>query len=476
MLHKVNRKSRGKRGVVEYYLDERVLDGTAYVLRGNPEITKALIRNISRKHKYLSGGLMFSKEDEITKIQEQEIINDFEQMLLTGLDSSQYNILWIKHIDKGRVELNYVVPRVELSTGKDLDLYSHRRDMPLMDMWQSGVNTKYGFTDPHDPRRERTVSERAKTAREERTNGSIVANRKSLDAILHKLVQKGSIQNREHMIELLTKSGYQITRKNDESISVKHPDIGKKALKLRGGIYSANFRSIRDVGEVRAERERRIKKYDTDVSQRSHGRGRTAYQRYLQTRTERHQKRYPLHSDPTQRAGQSHSEKSQDTKKRNSDDLVAKNGFENERRVDDRVRKPIEESSEERARNKKRARERARATLEAIREHNETVSRELTSSYNQSLKYFTESERTIQEQVAAAEQESLAGVRSNADVIDQQAGTFARIIQSLRRGIERVGQSIQGVKNELEKLKLFKTAKEKEVSRERPNIRLTPWS
>jgi len=181
LILKMNRKSKGKKGVVEYLLNERENLGTAITLSGNPQITQALIQSIERKHKYLSGGLMFSKEEYVNDVQKQEIMDAFEELLFAGIDNRKYNILWVEHSDKERIELNFVVPRIALDTGYDLDLYSHRRDLPMMDMWKNGINTKYQLADPNDPRRARTMSERTKVTRGE---GTIVANRKSLDETL----------------------------------------------------------------------------------------------------------------------------------------------------------------------------------------------------------------------------------------------------------------------------------------------------
>ena len=199
MILKLNRKSKGRKGVVEYLLNQREQEGTAITLRGNPKITKSLIRTINRKHKYLSGGLMFAKEEYINEKQKNDIMDAFEAILFTGLDSSQYNILWVEHHDKGRLELNFVVPRIELTTGNDLDLYSHKRDLPIFDMWKNGINKKYKLADPNDPKRARTISERTKVSRGE---GTIVANRKNLDETLHKLVSELHIKNRKQMIEI----------------------------------------------------------------------------------------------------------------------------------------------------------------------------------------------------------------------------------------------------------------------------------
>ena len=46
-------------------------------------------------------------------------MQSFEETLLAGLERDQYDITWIEHTDKGRLELNFVIPNVELSTGSD---------------------------------------------------------------------------------------------------------------------------------------------------------------------------------------------------------------------------------------------------------------------------------------------------------------------------------------------------------------------
>ena len=82
------------------------------------------------------------------------------QQIFVGIDKSQYNILWVKHTDKGRVELNFIIVREDLASGKDLDIHSHRRDIPLFNMWKNGINKKYGFADPNAESRKQTPKQR----------------------------------------------------------------------------------------------------------------------------------------------------------------------------------------------------------------------------------------------------------------------------------------------------------------------------
>lgn len=465
MILKMNRKSKGKKGVVEYLLNEREELGTAITLRGNPQVTQCLIKAIERKHKYLSGGLMFAEEEDISDKQKQEIMDAFEEVLFAGLVSTQYNILWVEHSDKGRLELNFVVPRIELKSGNDLDLYSHRRDLPLMDMWKNGINQKYNLVDPNDPRRGRTMAERTKVAR---GTGTIVANRQNLDETLHQLVQKRQIKSRSHMIELLEKSRYEITRKNAESISVKHEDIGKKALRLKGGIYSENFTSTGGIESLSEERERRIETYDNRVAQGETRSTRSTYQRYLQTRIDRHQKRY-LRPERTNK------KESQVTQKRDTDDVVEKSNDEDTRRVEnDRIRKLIEKNGRRRKESLERARERERELFRKIEEFNLRVQEQLRETEQELHTDINESGAEMERDIT----NNAEGVATKIEYADRKDRSFAESIRVLLEGInERVTEfkkSIKGVMNEVKKLKLFQHAKEDVVSKKHPKINLAP--
>ncbi len=60
--------------------------------------------------------------------------------------------------DKGRLELNFVIPNMELQTGKRLQPYYDRADRPRIDAWQTLVNHHYGLHDPNAPENRRTLT------------------------------------------------------------------------------------------------------------------------------------------------------------------------------------------------------------------------------------------------------------------------------------------------------------------------------
>lgn len=285
MLNKIKRYSKGRSGPVEYELNERVEEGTAVLLRGNEKHTKHLIRGINRVHKYLAGGLMFHKDDAPTEAQQYAIMDSFEKMAFYGLDRSQYNILWARHEDKGTVELNYIIPRVELSSGKDLDIYTNKRDKPLFSMWQNGINKHYGFADPNAESRKRTPAEKAKAQSKDNIKTSFISKRGELDEKLFGLVSRGVLTSKDEIIKLLKSEGFEITRNNAKSVSVKHETIGKTALKLKNRpIYADSFKSLKDLDLASV-----AKVIDEPIPF-----VKSTYDKYLQSRAERHLKRYGI--------------------------------------------------------------------------------------------------------------------------------------------------------------------------------------
>lgn len=151
---------RGKKGVRR--------DPQPVVVRGNPARSRALIDTLKFKHKYTSGVLSFAPGDVVTPEAERYIMDEFERVAFSGLDPDQFDVLWVRHTHTAahRHELHFLIPRVELSTGKSLNIAPPRdstRD--VFDTLRSKINAQFGYADPDDParaRKEKTVGYRAK--------------------------------------------------------------------------------------------------------------------------------------------------------------------------------------------------------------------------------------------------------------------------------------------------------------------------
>ena len=148
-------KKGGSSKAIDYLLNEREAQGTARILKGDEQLTRDIIKSIDYKQKTTVGCLSF-EEPNISEDMKYQLMKDFENMLLPNMEN-KYNILWIEHIDKGRLELNFVIPKIELETQKSLNPYYHKADLPRVEMWQDIQNLEHNFTNPKDPSKARTV-------------------------------------------------------------------------------------------------------------------------------------------------------------------------------------------------------------------------------------------------------------------------------------------------------------------------------
>ena len=225
-------KGGGSAGAaIDYMLGkERDREG-AILLSGDPDLTARLADNLDFQNRYTVGVLSF-EEANIEEQQKQEIMQSFEETLLAGLDRDQYDITWIEHTDKGRLELNFVIPNVELSTGKRLQPYFDQADRPLVENWKQVTNFNYGLSDPHAPDKAQAI----KTLNSQNLPENIKEIKQQIGTAIAEQISNGNIQNRQDVVNTLENAGFEITRQTERSISIKNPD-GKRNIRLEGVIY-----------------------------------------------------------------------------------------------------------------------------------------------------------------------------------------------------------------------------------------------
>ena len=250
----------GGLGSINYLLNERKAAGTAKVVKGDENLTKAVIKGVTYKQKTCFGVLSFEeKHDFLTEEQKLQIIKDFERALLGEYMVERTNVLWVEHSDKdGRLELNFLIPKIDLVTGKSFNPYFDKYDQSRIDLFKRIVNDEYNLSSPDDPAREQTISASKK-------NIGHYQNLEELDKKLHELVKEGYIKNRDHMIELLNQIGIEVTRSTKKSITVVLPNQ-KTKNRLKGGIYDANFTGAQGLGELSQSSSRRIQEFHGRVT------------------------------------------------------------------------------------------------------------------------------------------------------------------------------------------------------------------
>ena len=225
-------KGGGSAGAaIDYMLGkERDREG-AILISGDPDLTARLADNLDFQNRYTVGVLSF-EEANLEEQQKQEIMQSFEETLLAGLDRDQYDITWIEHTDKERLELNFVIPNVELSTGKRLQPYFDQADRPLVENWKQVINFDYGLSDPHAPDKAQAI----KTLNSQNLPENVKEIKQQIGTAIAEQISNGNIQNRQDVVNTLENAGFEITRQTERSISIKNPD-GKRNIRLEGVIY-----------------------------------------------------------------------------------------------------------------------------------------------------------------------------------------------------------------------------------------------
>ena len=268
----------GGLGSINYLLNERKAAGTAKFVKGDENLTRAIIKGIDFKQKTCFGVLSFGeKHDFLTEEQKLKIIKDFERVLLGEYMLERVNVLWVEHSDKnGRLELNFLIPKIDLITGKSFNPYLAKFDQHRIDLIKRMINDEYSLSSPDDPAREQTISASKK-------NIGRYQNLEELDKKLHDLAKEGYIKNKDHMIELLNQSGIEVTRSTKKSITVMLPNQ-KTKNRLKGGIYDANFTGAQGLGGLSQSSSRRIKEFHNRDTQAERERNRRKLEELVEKR------------------------------------------------------------------------------------------------------------------------------------------------------------------------------------------------
>lgn len=282
MIVKFHARGRGGgSGPVDYLLGPDRQRPGATVLQGKAEEVRELIDASPYAKKYTSGVLSFAEAD-LPAGQRETLMASFERILMPGLDKDQYSVLWVEHRDKGRLELNFLIPNTELLSGKRLQPYYDRADRPRIDAWQTVVNGRLGLSDPNDPANRRVLVTPNTLPKMKREAAEI------LTASLMRLCEAGDIRTREDVTDALEKSGFEVVRTTKSSISIANPDGGQN-IRLKGALYEQSF----NAGEgARAEIEGAAARYRADAENRIQ-RARSVCQAGTERKREENQRRHP---------------------------------------------------------------------------------------------------------------------------------------------------------------------------------------
>lgn len=206
------------------------------VLRGDAGLTKNLIDSIDRDWRYTSGVISFSIEDAPTPEQQEKVMDEFEKAAFAGLEPDQYDVLWVRHqhTEGGRIELHFVTPRMELTTGKALNIAPPKWEKYFQPL-QNALNYENQWADPNS-------LEHARNTQKATENALRARDRESIGKYIETLVAASLVANRAEIIKALEEAGLEITRRGKDYISIKDPENPEqKAFRLKGAIYAENW-------------------------------------------------------------------------------------------------------------------------------------------------------------------------------------------------------------------------------------------
>ena len=254
-------------GPLDYFLGKNRDREHAKILLGDVNEVAELIDCSPYEKRYTSGCLSFYESD-LTEADKAQIMRDFEKTLFPGLTTGNYRILWIEHRDKineetgeRRLELNFLIPNIEIESGKRLQPFFAKADLDRVDAFKKIVNYEYDLFDPDDPINRRSVKIAQNLPKESKEFKAQVHDEITL-AICDDL-----IYDRKTLLDWCETVGFEVTKITKKQISIKNPETGRPEV-FKGEFYEQNFRNTAKSTELKAEasgryRQRAEKRYQT---------------------------------------------------------------------------------------------------------------------------------------------------------------------------------------------------------------------
>ncbi len=244
-------KSSGKssgEGPVNYLLNDYDHTGALRSVKpealGNPKTTIDIINSIDRDWKYVSGAIAFRNEEQPTQEQILKLIDRFKQTFFAGLNINQYNILFVLHRDKDNLEIHFVVPMVELTTGKQLNIHPPgTKNINFYKSFTSVINYEMGYAHVlQDNLKIALPSHKLKSPEFKDDQRKNIL----LEKEVKKAIVSGKIENRTQLCKFLDEElGVSIHRQGKDYISIRLPG-DQKSRRLRGPMFeeNANYRDM----------------------------------------------------------------------------------------------------------------------------------------------------------------------------------------------------------------------------------------
>ncbi|MFC6197772.1 relaxase/mobilization nuclease domain-containing protein [Ponticaulis profundi] len=296
MLIKFTTGGRGGGGTVAAYLLDHEREGreaaAPEVLRGDMVRTAELIDSIARNWTYTHGVLSFAPEDAPTDEQQRAAMDQFEAFAFAGLDPEQYDITWVRHqhTSGGRVELHFVTPRMELTSGRALNIAPPGWERSFSKL-RDALNLTHGWARPDDPARARDLGFE-KPVEWQRDGFRIKEGREAVHAYVTALVERGTVRDRHSMVQALMEAGLGVTRQGKDYLTVQDAETGDR-LRLKGRIYEKDWSYEQELGRAATREAGEPDERDRVLDRQRAEEAVSACSVERDRRAERHQNHYP---------------------------------------------------------------------------------------------------------------------------------------------------------------------------------------
>lgn len=219
---------RDERGEIMLFAREPLPE----VLRGDADRMCALIDACPHQWTYRAGVIAFTAEDAPNPAQQRQVMDAFESLAFAGLEPDQHDMLWVRHTHEGRIELHFVTPRMELESGRSLNIappgYQKHYDA-LRDV----LNKEHGWNDPMAPERARETVSLIESVR----RGDA---RELIHDWIVQRIETGEIHDRPSMTEALTAAGFDLPRAGKNYITVRDPETDER-WRLKGDLFREDW-------------------------------------------------------------------------------------------------------------------------------------------------------------------------------------------------------------------------------------------
>lgn len=283
----------------------RLREPSPQALTSNRRQVEYAISVTPHKYKYSSGVIAHTSEDTAKLMENPQVEREFRQLfeglVFAGLPESDHLIDWTRHTHEENIENHFIVPRINLRTGKYFNPHPPGSESDFNAI-RDYLNYKYQLADPNDPARQNTHKKVG------RYDSNRVLKQTLYDEV-DKLVAAGICSNRKQIIDWLKGSNVQ-KHYGFANVQIKVgyirviPKGKQKSIRLKGNFFNETFRNT-DIfrtknseykQNARRGREERLMEFRDEVERRIAKRAAFNLQRYAEPskgndrRIERHKR------------------------------------------------------------------------------------------------------------------------------------------------------------------------------------------